>query len=90
VEPEANEALRFARQFTVRDGRIVDPGKFEGERPYVPYLYMIVLDGGGEDTRQRDVVKVQVTGEDKALFPELKRRRIVKLWYSEYGFVQEV
>jgi hypothetical protein len=64
-------------------------GKFEGEEPYVPYYYDAMLDGAA-DYDDGDTFGFKVTPEDKALFPELKGRRVVRLFERSDGFVCEV
>ncbi len=65
------------------------PGKFEGERPYVPYFWEIYLDGLAE--RDHDgILTFHVLVEDREMFPELKRRRTVALRETDQGFVVEV
>jgi hypothetical protein len=41
----------LAQEYTVNEhGNITDPGKFEGEALYVPYLYEHGLEGGADDS----------------------------------------
>ena len=70
-------------------GIIVSPGKFEGEMVYIPHFWAIYLDGGA-DRDNGETLGFDVTAEDKAQFPELKRRKTVKLYVSNDGFVYEV
>lgn len=65
------------------------PGKFEGEPPYVPYFWDAFLNGL-QDSDDGKILVFNVTAEDKAIFPELRRRRAVKLMQSDQGFVMEV
>ena len=65
------------------------PGQFEGEAVYVPFYWEVYLDGGADRDDGR-VLGFDVTDDDKALFPELKRRRTVKLVQRDDGFVCEV
>jgi len=82
-------SLPWWKQFDVREGRIRNPGKFEGERAYVPYFWNAFLEGGA-DQDNGEVLVFRVTAEDKVLFPELRRRRVVKLIEDGNGFVCEV
>ena len=41
-------------EYTVVDGIIRNPGKFEGECVWVPYYWELVLDGDGEDELDDD------------------------------------
>jgi len=65
------------------------PGKFEGEAAYVPYFWEAYLDGCA-DRDDGTVLGFDVSSEDKEIFPELKRRRTVKLIEDSQGFVREV
>ena len=70
-------------------GIIVGPGKFEGEMLYVPHFWDIYLDGWA-DRDDGVVLGFDVQPEDKEQFPELKRRRTVKLYQRDDGFVCEI
>lgn len=71
-------------------GRITSPGKFEGEQIYVPYFWESTLNGCC-DQRKDGAWIVEITDEDRELFPELpKRRRRVVLFEDSQGFVTEV
>ena len=77
-------------EFTVKYGQITDPGKFEGEAPYVPYFWSLYLNDFA-DSDDGHILKFNVTKEDKALFPGLlNRRRVISLYESSDGFVCEV
>jgi hypothetical protein len=65
------------------------PGKFEGEARYVPYYWEIFLDGGA-DRDDGKILSFNVSAEDKENFPELKRRKVIKLYEREDGFVVEI
>lgn len=65
------------------------PGKFEGEAVYVPHFWAIYLDGGADRDDGR-IIGFDVNEEDKMLFPELRKRRTVKLMQRDDGFVVEV
>jgi hypothetical protein len=65
------------------------PGKFEGEAPYVPYFWEFYLEGGADRDDGR-VLGFDVNADDKTLFPELKRRKTVRLIEDDQGFVREV
>ena len=70
---------------------VSSPGKFEGEPRYVPHFYDHYMNGGAD--RYEDdghILGFDITAEDKALFPELKRRRTVKLVETDSGFICEV
>ncbi len=65
------------------------PGKFEGCAAYVPFYWDEYLDGCA-DRDDGDVLGFDVTKDDKVIFPELKRRRTVKLIETDQGFICEV
>lgn len=71
------------------DGRVRAPGKFEGEMLYVPYYWDAYLNGCADRDDGR-TLGFDVTVEDKAMFPELRRRRTVRLVEDGQGFVVEV
>ena len=70
-------------------GIIRSPGMFEGEQSYVPYFWDAFLNGNADRDDGR-ILGFDVTAEDKALFPRLRRRRTVKLYQRDDGFVCEV
>jgi hypothetical protein len=76
-------------QFDVEGGRIRNPGKFEGERPYVPYFWAAFLEGMADDD-DGEVLSFDVEAMDKELFPALKKRRRVRLIEDGQGFVREI
>jgi hypothetical protein len=66
------------------------PGKFEGEAPYVPWAWNVVLDGFGGVEHHDGSMSVCVTAEDRKTFTTLKGRRSVQLVARSNGFVVEV
>jgi hypothetical protein len=77
------------RDYDVRDGRIRSPGQFEGEAVYVPYYWDVYLNGFADRDDGR-VLGFDVSADDKREFPELRRRRTVRLIQRDDGFVVEV
>lgn len=75
-------------RYKVENGIIRSPGQFEGEAIYVPHFWEIYLNGFA-DRDNGDVLGFDVTPVDKREFPELKRRRTVKLYQRDDGFVCE-
>lgn len=65
------------------------PGKFEGQEPYVPYLWDAYLNGMA-DRDDGKVLTFRITDEDRALFPELKGKNRIRLMETDYGFVVRV
>lgn len=76
------------RDYQVVAGRITNPGQFEGEAVYVPYFWEAFLNGMS-DRDDGDVIGFDLTLEDKEIFPELKRKRTVRLLQRNDGFVCE-
>ena len=71
-------------------GRIRNPGRFEGEMLYVPAFWDAYLNGCA-DSDDGTVLSFDITPEDRKEFPELPRRkRTVRLWQRDDGFVIEV
>lgn len=68
---------------------IREPGKFDGEPRYVPFFWGQYLDGW-YDVDDGTYVTFNVTKEDRMIFPELRRRRCVRLVERDDGFVCEV
>ena len=64
------------------------PGKFEGCAPYVAFYWDVAMQGFA-DRDDGEVYGFDVTTADKLLFPELKRRRAVRLRETSDGFVVE-
>lgn len=92
MTPEAERARLIADYGPVypeNPSCIRGPGKFEGEALWVPYYREKGLEGFA-DRDDGQVWGFDVTPEDKRIFPELKRRRTVKLLETNSGFVCEV
>jgi hypothetical protein len=72
------------------EAMVKGPGKYEGEEPYVPYLWEeVVMEGFSEiDEDGNDVV--EVSDLDFFTFPELKGRKYVVLHEWDDGFVVEI
>lgn len=72
-------------------GVIRSPGKFEGEMLYIPYFWEVGLDGLADDDIEvgNDNVEwiFEITDDDRAMFPELGKTTVLKLWESDQGFV---
>lgn len=69
--------------------RITEPGMFEGEARYVPYYWSLYLDGF-TDRDDGQILGFDITPDEKTHFPELGKRRTVKLYQRDDGFVCEV
>lgn len=78
------------RDYKVNErGIISSPGKFEGERRYVPYFWNLGLEGSA-DRDDGKVFGFDITPEEKFIFHELRNRRTVKLYERDDGFVCEI
>ena len=71
-----------------RQGIIRSPGRFEGERLYVPYFWDAYLQGLADRDDGR-VVTFSITDQDRQEFPELKGKRSIKFYQRDDGFVCE-
>lgn len=89
IEVVHRQYLRTVAELSLRGGRVVSPGMFEGERRYVPYFWSLHLEGLA-DCSDGSTVQFNVSAEDRTVFHELKHRRIVKLLLGDGGFVHEV
>lgn len=75
------------KDYKVKSGVILSPGKFEGEMLYAPYFYALLLLGEGEFDADTGDTSFDITKEDIEEFPELKGCDIVYLSEDEDGFV---
>ena len=77
-------------EYWIKYGRISSPGKFGGERPYIPYYWDQYMNGYA-DSDDGGILRFKVTREDRQLFPGmLNRRRVISLIETDQGFVCEV
>ena len=83
-----NTRKEIENTYTVKDGIIKSPGKFEGEPIYVPYFWQVYLDGFGEE--MGDYVLFDVEPSDVVEFPELNGKSTIKLMENDQGFVMEM
>lgn len=66
------------------------PGKYEGERPYVPYFYEMYLDTGCAYEDHGRTLEFVVDKEDAEMFPDLLEEGDHVFFYeSENGFIIE-
>lgn len=70
-------------------GRITNPGKFEGERRFVPHFFDMFLSGFA-DFDDGDTMGFEVTETERRAFPELAGVKVVCLMVRDDGFVVEV
>jgi len=73
-------------------GRIISPGKFEGEPIFAPYFWNIGLQGFADsDNGKAYGFRINKDDEAHKEFPELKkwlgRKRSLRLFESDTGFV---
>ena len=68
---------------------IKSPGKFEGEGRYIPVMWSKYLNG---EAKSDDgvIVAVFVSDEDRAHFPEISERFVIRFRENNDGFVIEV
>ena len=78
------------REYDVdRSGRIKSPGKFEGEMIYVPVFWNAGLEGFADDD-DGSVYEFRITADDRREYPELGKKKKLRLAESEQGFVYEL
>ena len=61
------------------------PGKFEGESPWAPYFYDLLMDGGA-DSDDDGVATFEIQSEDVAMFPELAGYDHATVFEDDLGF----
>lgn len=83
------------RDYDVSNGRIVSPGKFEGEPVFAPHYWGLALEGCADrDDGQTFTFRFTATtsAEDYKQWPELKqwlgRRFVLNMREDEQGFVR--
>ena len=72
--------------YTVVNGAIRNPGKFEGCPVWAVYFYDLLLDGGA-DSDDDGVATFRITAEDIAEYPELAGASGVMLREDDSGFI---
>lgn len=83
---KASEALE---QRLVFEEVVLWDTRYKGERPYIPYYFAKFSKKEACDTFE-DHIRFVVTENDKVMFPELKKRKTVKLSVSQSGKILEV
>ena len=78
--------------YDIKDGRIVSPGKFEGQPVYPPHFCELALDGCSDDDfyeyAEGPLMSVfVVTPEDVRRVPELSVGEMIELGEDDQGFV---
>lgn len=72
------------------NGRIISPGKFEGEPDFAPSFWFAGLEGLS-DSDDGETFTFRITKDDKEKFPNLKswigRGRVLKMREDSQGFV---
>jgi hypothetical protein len=76
-------------EYTVVDGFIQNPGKFERQPRWLPHMWDMVLDGYGDDEENDGeiVTKLAVLFEDVQKYPELERIGVIEIWETNEGFI---
>ena len=78
--------------YTIKDGIIQDPGKFEGEWYYSLYFYDCIMSGGGDEIKssyldsERIIDVFNLTHSERDAFPELGNANRVECQESDNGF----
>jgi len=71
-----------------QEGIIRSPGRFEGERLYVPYFWDAYLQGLA-DRDDGKIFGFDITEQDRREFPELKGKRAITFYQRDDGFIIE-
>ena len=81
-------------EYKVVDGRIVSPGKFEGEPVFAPYFWELALEGFADsDNGKVFGFRLKMSGQDASnpfaveLRQWLGRKTSLKLYEDSQGFV---
>lgn len=80
------------KYYDVKDGRIVSPGKFEGEPVFAPHFWDVAMNGFADgDNGDTFTFHIRKDDAEHDEFPELKkwmgRRRLLRLRQDDQGFV---
>jgi hypothetical protein len=76
--------------YEIERGRITSPGKFEGQKLYVPYFWSKVLEGWQDDEDADGTPVFYVTSEDRTEFPEIHPKvKQIRLIEQDSGFIIE-
>jgi hypothetical protein len=78
------------QNYHIVDGRIADPGKFEGEREWVPYFWELMLDGAGwcfDWPDDSETVVIPIYNGDRRQWPDLQGYAYVVIEENSQGFV---
>lgn len=84
-----NRELVFAMFQVDETGIIRTPGPFEGQNLYIPYFWYLHISGYREDVHD-GIITFQIRMEDRAQFPELANRDVVRLKQQENGMIVEI
>ena len=78
-------------EYTVRDGVIQDPGKFENEPVWAPQFWQLALEGEGDaewsELGEPVKTKFLVDEHDVKRWPELAGVESFEMWEDDAGFV---
>ena len=72
--------------YEVVNGRIISPGKFEGEAVYAPYFHQAWMNGD-IDEHDSGVDYIDVNDIDRKAFPELATIQRIAIYEDNNGFV---
>ena len=78
------------QHYQIEHGRIVDPGKFQGEPRWLPWFYELMLDGAGmvlDWPSGETTTLVDIYAGDVVLYPELISYVVVAIEENDQGFV---
>ncbi len=79
------------KDFTVKDGCIINSAQFEGEYLSTPYFYYSFLEGYGEYVSgDEDMIIFEISKEEEEQFPELKGKSKFYLYFKRGGAVHGI
>ena len=79
--------MTATNDYRIINGRVTNPGKFEGEPAWVPFFYALEDDDEFTDGAAVAYRAFQVNAEDRQRFPELSGVFAVVLAETDDGFV---
>lgn len=82
--------METGKHFTMRDGKIIGPGRFQGEPLWVAYFWSLAMDGWADLERVHNGITVytfDLTDEDRSMFEDLGGKLTISLVESEESSV---
>lgn len=78
--------------YTIENGRITTPGRFEGEPIFLPALWELAMEGLADDEVENEYRFTILAGDPlRTEFPELNRwlcrQHVIRVWQNDSGFI---